>query len=232
MVDPYIAAGAKPVKQAEIRGPSYDTARSKNLAELQGQYLRNQAAALELQRQRENPPQKRLTPAEQAEAQRQAARGKVIGESSAKAEFSLPKVESSAKNALTTLDQLMKHRGMSAAVGMPEPWKGGFGIGNFPGTSAADFANLLEQAQGEAFPQAIEALKGLGAMSEKEAEGAMKALQVMRTSTSENRFRQAAQTYANKVSQAVKIARQQARMGTVPYSYDQLMAEKARRGGK
>lgn len=220
----------------KLRGPSSRPTQTvpeqKSLADLEGQYLRNRAAALELQRLRENPPQKRLTPAEQAEAQRQAARGKVIGESSAKAEFSLPKVESSAKNALNTLGQLMKHRGMSAAVGMPEPWKGGFGIGNFPGTSAADFANLLEQAQGEAFPQAIEALKGLGAMSEKEAEGAMKALQVMRTSTSENRFRQAAQTYANKVSQAVKIARQQARMGTIPYSYDQLMAEKARRGGK
>lgn len=209
------------------------TAEAKDLADLQAKYLQTEKEAEELRRLRQTPlPQKRLTPAEQAEAQRQASRGKVIGESSAKAEFSLPKVESSAKNALTTLDQLMKHRGMSAAVGMPEPWKGGFGIGNFPGTSAADFANLLEQAQGEAFPQAIEALKGLGAMSEKEAEGAMRALQVMRTSTSENRFRQAAQTYANKVSQAVKIARQQARMGTVPYSYDQLMAEKARRGGK
>lgn len=203
-----------------------------DLVDLEKKYLDIRKANLEYQRALANPPQPNLTPAQKAEAQRQIARANIIGQSSAKAEFSLPKVESSAKNALTTLDQLMKHRGMSAAVGMPEPWKGGFGIGNFPGTSAADFANLLEQAQGEAFPQAIEALKGLGAMSEKEAEGAMKALQVMRTSTSENRFRQAAQTYADKVSQAVKIARQQARMGTVPYSYDQLMAEKARRGGK
>lgn len=209
------------------------TAEAKDLADLRAKYLQAQRDQEELNRLRRTPlPQKRLTPAEQAEAQRQAARGKVIGESSAKAEFSLPSVEQSSRNALNTLGQLMKHPGMSAAVGLPNPFKGGFGIGNVPASSAADFANLLEQAQGEAFPQAIEALKGLGAMSEKEAEGAMKALQTMRTSTSENRFRGAAQTYANKVSQAVKIARQKARMGVLPYSYDQLMAEKARRGGK
>lgn len=212
--------------------PTQTVPERKNLADLQAAYLRNRAAELDYRRSLENPPQKKPTPQQQAELNRQSARGTIIGQNAAKAEFSLPKVESSAKNALATLDQLMKHPGMTAAVGLPNPFKGGFGVGNVPGTSAADFGNLLEQAQGEAFPQAIEALKGLGAMSEKEAEGAMKALQTMRTSTSENRFRGAAQTYANKVAQAVKIARQQARMGVIPYSYDQLMAEKQRRAGR
>jgi len=230
-----MATTPKPLPK--FRGPAASASQptvpeQANLADLQKKYLDIENARLNYQRSLANPPQKPQSAMEKADTQRQVARGNIIGQQAAKAEFSLPKVESTSKNALATLGQLMSHPGFSATVGMPNPFKGGLGFTEVPFTEAADFSNLLEQARGEAFPQAIEALKGLGAMSEKEAEGAMKALQVMKTSTSEDRFRQAAQTYANKVSQGLKVARQQARMGVIPYSYDQLMAEKARRGGK
>ena len=119
---------------------------------------------------------------------------------------------------------------------MPNPFRGGLGVGTVPGTSARDFSNALESVKRGAFMQAYESLKGSGAISGAEGTAATEALANMQTSTSESQFKTELQRFMNIVANGVKVARQQSRMGASPYTYDQLMAEKQRRaaakGGK
>jgi len=156
-------------------------------------------------------------------------RANIIGETSGKAEAGLPKAETSAKTALQQLDNLMKQPGFEAAVGLPNPFRGGFGIGTVPGSSARDFTSALEQVKTGAFLQAIEALRGTGAISEAEGKAATAALNRMSTSTSENEFKRAAQDYANVVTNGLNVGRKTARLGNTQFSYAQLKAEQERR---
>jgi hypothetical protein len=60
---------------------------------------------------------------------------------------------------------------MSAAVGVPNPLRGGFGSwGSLPGSPAADFSARLATVKAKIFLPAVQALRGMGALSN--AEGA------------------------------------------------------------
>lgn len=211
--------------------PSQTVPERKSLAELQAAYLRNRAAELDYQRSLQNPPQKPATAQEKIVQSQLTARAAKIGKRTADAEVDLPGAITSANSAIKLVDGLLKHPGFKAAVGAPEPWKGGFGIGTLPWTPARDFVNRLEKAQGGVFMQARQGLKGAGQVTDFEGKKAEQALSGMKTATSEEEFRRSAQEYVDAIRNGVEIMRKQARMGVTPYTYDQLMAEKARRSG-
>lgn len=219
----------------KLRGPSSRPTQTvpekKSLADLEAAYLRNRTAALELERLRQNPPQKELTPQQKIVANQLNARAATIGKRAGGTEVDLPGAITSANSAIKLVDSLLKHPGFSAAVGAPNPFKGGFGIGNIPGTPAGDFVSRLDRAQATAFMQARQSLKGAGQVTDFEGKRAETALSGMKTATSEEEFRRNAQEFADAIRNGVEIMKKQARMGVTPYTYDQLLAEKARRSG-
>ena len=96
---------------------------------------------------------------------------------------------SNAAMAYTTIDKMLKHPGIDTAVGLTsltDPR-------NFiPGTSAQGAKALIEQAQGQAFMQAFETLKGGGQITEKEGEKATMAIARLKTAQNEADFKAAA----------------------------------------
>jgi len=155
-------------------------------------------------------------------------RGEVIGAKAAEQEFALPKVEQSVSRAFQTAQELMKHPGFEAATGLPNPFKGGFGVGNIPGTPAGDYATALKTATAEAFMPAFEALKGAGAISEREGAAAAASLANLGTGMSEAQFKRELQKYVDKLATGLDVARKQAGMGGSPFTYEDLMREKRR----
>jgi len=156
-------------------------------------------------------------------------RGEVIGTKAAEQEFALPKIEQSVSRAFQSAQELLQNPGFEAATGMPNPFKGGFGIGNIPGTPAGDYATALKGAMSEAFTPAFEALKGAGAISEFESKSALAGLANLGTGMSEAQFKRELQKYVNKLATGLDVARKQAGMGGSPFTYEDLMREKRRR---
>jgi len=224
MNDPYARIARPVVSAPTIKERSADqeaAVRAAQLAKLQQDYIRTNQTPL---------PQPPKTPQQLAADAAAQRRGQVIGEEAAKKEFNLPQTERTAKEALNLAQQLAHHPGFEAAVGMPNPFKGGFGFfGNIPGTPAADFMNLHNQALNQTFMSARESLKGAGSVTDFEGKKAESAMAAMKAATSESEYKRALQDYVDAVAAGVQIARQQSRMGASPFTYDQLMAEKARR---
>ena len=218
--------------------PGSTVREAQSLADLQAKYDKAERDREELDRLRRTPiPEAPKPIAEREMEQRRINRANVIGTESAKAEFNLPAVEATATDARRNLRALMGHPGFSAAVGLPDPFSGGFGpIGTVPGTTARGFVNRLDQLKGGAFLQAFNALKGAGAISEVEGKKATDALARMSTSTSEEDFRAAAADFDSVIANGVALSRGKARMGGLPYSKAQIVAEQERRaaarGGK
>jgi len=237
--DPYIKAGARPVTSGgEIRGPGYATAQQKSLADLQKTYAdidarrrqlefeARRVALLEAELARKPPP---VPAAQRVRESMMETRGKVIGTKAAEQEFALPSVEQSVSRAFQSAQELLAHPGFEAATGMPNPFKGGFGIGNVSGTPAGDYATALKGAMSEAFKPAFEALKGAGAISEFESKSALAGLANIGTDMSEAQFKRELQKYVDKLATGLNVARKQAGMGGSPFTYEDLMREKRRR---
>lgn len=72
-------------------------------------------------------------------------------------------VAASFDSALETLDRIATHPGKKAAVGF-----GGTTLSMVPGTSAAGFASQLETFKAQVFLPQVQALKGMGALSDAE----------------------------------------------------------------
>lgn len=236
--DAYVRAGARPLRNApQIRGAGYDTKQQMSAADLEKKYIDIQRERVELDRLRNTPlPQ----PPQPRETAQEKARGAYLGEigtATAKTEYNLPKLEATVSRALKQGAELVKHPGFEAAVGLPNPFKGGLGLGTVPGTPARGFMNRLGQVKGGAFLQAFESLKGAGAITEQEGTKAAAAMAAMETSTSENEFRAALQEYMNIIADGLRVARQQVRTGRAqigatdgnPYSYEAVLAEQRRR---
>lgn len=206
------------------------TAEASKLADLQAKYDKAERDRLELARLKATPlPQAPKTPAQQAAEAYGNKRAAVLGEQAATKEFSLPKMRDISQRALDEGVNLLKHPGFEAAVGMPNPFKGGLGVGTVPFTPARDFNNALDSVKRGAFMQAYEQLRGAGAISGPEGIAATEALANMNTATSEVQFKRELQRFMNIVASGMKVAEKQARMGAAPFSYDQLAAEKQRR---
>ena len=93
------------------------------------------------------------------------------------------------------------HPGFEGVVGMGVP-----GVRFIPGTQAASFDALFRQAEGGAFLQAYESLRGTGQITEIEGSKATSALTRMERSQSEAEFVKAAREFADVIRGAVARA--------------------------
>ena len=104
------------------------------------------------------------------------------------------------------------HKGFQDAVGAT--WKPGFRF--IPGTDASDFQSYQDQIEGAAFLSAFEALKGGGAISEKEGSKATAAKLRMKLAQSEVEYVKAAREFQEVVRTGVENARQKFGAGGAP----------------
>ena len=236
--DPYAGTGAVFSSPSEIRGPGYDTARQKDLIELAAKQ-----AAMEAERRRLAMDQARLErdllkplpeapkPAIQVTRENMMkARGDVLGRKAAEVEMSLPTSEQTVSNAFTAAKNLLAHRGFEAAVGAPNPFRGGFGpLGTVRGSRARDFETALETYKNKLYPQAIAALRGTGPVATAEGEKMLASLANLEPGASEDEFKRQLQESVDTLAQNLNIARKQASMGGSPFGYEDLMREKRRR---
>lgn len=144
------------------------------------------------------------------------ARLKARGESQAKFEIAAPQAIADANQAIGLIDQMVgsktgeigPHPGLGEAVGF------GFGTRFVPGTPAASFQALFDQVQGGAFLQAYEALRGGGAITEKEGQKATSARNRMSLAQSESEFIKAAREFQDVLRTGIRRAESRAAGGT------------------
>ena len=157
--------------------------------------------------------------------QQAMAKSKATGEALAKGEVAakqaLPGVITNAMIAVNAVDDMIgkqavkdasgkviqpataPHKGFQDAVGAT--WKPGFRF--IPGTDASDFQSYQDQIEGAAFLSAFEALKGGGAISEKEGSKATAAKLRMKLAQSEVEYVKAAREFQEVVRTGVDNAR-------------------------
>lgn len=230
MADPY-SRYARPVSAAPTikeRAADQDAAiRAAQLAKLRQDYERTNKTPLP------QPTQPRETPQEKG---RSAYLGE-IGTSTAKIDMNLPKLEQVTRRAIREGADLVRHPGFTAATGLPNPFKGGFGLFTVPGTPARGFINRLGKVKSGAFLSAFEGLKGAGAITEQEGAKATAAMAAMDTATSESDFKAALQDYLDVLASGYNTAKTQVQRGRAqigvgdanPFSYEAVLAEQRRR---
>jgi hypothetical protein len=115
----------------------------------------------------------------------EAAAQEKIGEAQGPARVALPAAENTTKRALTMLDQLEKHPGFSDGVG--------FIVGRLPAMTpkAADFRERVEQVDAMVFGDAVEVMRGLGALTDREGPKVTAARARLKTAKSEEDFKTA-----------------------------------------
>lgn len=172
-----------------------------------------------------------LTLEEVATRAEQIAEAKKTGENRAEAKQRLPAAISATNNALGLIDTLVNHPGMPAVIGMPDPFKGGFGFADVPGSPAAGFRTRLKQLEGGAFLEAFNTLRGGGQITEKEGEKATSALLRAQTAQSEDEFRVAMQDYKNVLLSGISRLRAQAAGSTVPIPTSAVPTRESAGGG-
>lgn len=163
--------------------------------------------------------------------QQQMAQAKATGEAIAKgnvaAQQALPGIIANATTAIDNIDSMIgkqavkdasgkviqqgtkAHPGFQDAVGAT--WKPGARF--IDGTAASDFQTMQDQVEGAAFLSAFEALKGGGAISEKEGAKATAARLRMKLSQSESEYVRAAREFQDIVRQGVENAKSKAGAG-------------------
>ena len=152
------------------------------------------------------------------------ATGEAIAKNDVAAKQALPKIISDAQLALDVVDQMVGKQEVRDAKGKliqaataPHP---GFqdavgatylpGARFVPGTQAASFQALQNQVEGTAFLSAFEALKGGGAISEKEGEKATAARMRMTLAQNEGEYIKAAREFQDIVRKGVENAQRKA----------------------
>ena len=135
-------------------------------------------------------------------------------QSQAEAKKAFPGLQQKAKSAISNVESLMQHPGMSGVVGMPGSLSGiAYKIFDkaMPATNEADFNARLEQLGGQQFLQAFESLKGGGAISEVEGKKASSAIsRLMNTGQSEDSYRRAGQEVIDIYNRGLETARKAA----------------------
>jgi hypothetical protein len=118
--------------------------------------------------------------------------------------------------------ELVNHPGFSVSVGASaQP-----GFQFVPGSDKASFYALFEQVQGKAFQQAVETLRGTGAISDYEAKSATAAITRMSLSQNEQEFIKAKHEF---VSQMKRYAdRSATKIGEAPIYGEKTMSEQAK----
>jgi hypothetical protein len=161
------------------------------------------------------------------------AEANVLGAKSAEQRMALPGLETTVAAAFKGAKDLLAHPGFEATVGMPNPFKGGFGpLGTVRGTPARDFQTLLNTYTSKLFPAAVATLRGTGPISNVEGQKALESLANLPTDTSEAEFKRQLQTSVDTLAREVDVARKKASMGGSPFTYEELMREKRARDAK
>jgi hypothetical protein len=138
--------------------------------------------------------------ADRQERARQTAVGKAQGE----AQAGLPGAIQTAQNALDIIQRLRTHPGRSFGTG-------GTGlVPPIPGTQQRDFISMLDQAKGQAFLEAYQALKGGGAITEVEGQKATQAIGRLERTQSEAGFLAALNDLEAVIRRGVEVARSRA----------------------
>jgi uncharacterized protein (TIGR02594 family) len=116
-----------------------------------------------------------------AETKAQEAQGDIEG----KAKKALPNAESITTRALARIEAVEKHPGMSSAVGFVQ--------GRLPALTptAADFRERIEEIKATVFIDSVEAMRGLGALTEREGPKLEAAKSRLSTAKSEEDFKAA-----------------------------------------
>jgi len=140
-------------------------------------------------------------------------RGQIYGETRAKAEIDLPKLEDQGGLLIKQVEKLVNSPGFEGSVGLKNPLTGSFGFGlTVPGSPAADFKNLHDQIAGQQFLQAFETLKGGGQITQIEGQKATDAISRMKTNSSEREFRKAADEFMSVIRSGIDRARNNVRI--------------------
>lgn len=111
--------------------------------------------------------------------------------------------------AIGTADRLMKHPGLSSAVGVKGLTGGLLGGWVVPGTDAADFNAELDAMKAQVFLPMVQSMKGMGALSNAEGDKLTAAIGALSTKQSENQFKAS----LNRIIQDLKTYKQRGMPG-------------------
>jgi hypothetical protein len=140
----------------------------------------------------------------------QQSAGRASGKMQGEAQGALPNVRMRGQQALDTIDAMKTHPGLQGAVGNIQ--------GRLPNAMLGDderaFVAYANQAQGQAFLQAFEALKGGGVITEIEGLKAEQSLSRMERAQSEQDFMAALNDFQDVIRQGMAVA--QERAGATP----------------
>lgn len=161
------------------------------------------------------------------------AKQKKIGDLQAEALSALPGAQLKVQTALSAINNMIgdttvdtsgnivygknkPHAGFVEAVGMPS-YTNAFGFtGMFPGSDVQNFKTEFAKVGGQAFLQAVETMRGTGALSEAEGKKATEAITSMSLSQSEKEFIKAANEFKEAVSRGYAASQQKA--GVLPFN--------------
>jgi len=145
-----------------------------------------------------------------AQAEALKTEGEILGKDIGEKRVNMGKSEQGADYLITKINELITHPGFEVSVGATvQP-----GFQFIPGTDRADWSARFKEIQGQSFLQAIENLRGMGALSNLEGETATKAIQRMSTSQSEREFRAAAKDFQDIIKRG--IDRNRVKLGQQP----------------
>ena len=149
---------------------------------------------------------------------------RVEGEAKTQAEgrANLGQALQQAELALDVIGQIRNHPGRQSRLGLTAM------LPAIPGTAGKDFDALVEQAKGQVFLQATQALRGLGPMTEQEGKAATSALARLNQAQSPEGFMKALDDFERIIQGQVSKARSKA--GVAQPSADQAREELRRRG--
>jgi hypothetical protein len=129
-----------------------------------------------------------------------------VGEAAGAAQAGLPDYQLSIQNATSLIDSIESSRDLEAVTGMLQ--------GRAPGLyqGATDTIANIDELVNKTFPLAIEALRGLGAMSEMEGQAAMRSLANLDRKKGTPAFREELKQLKQLLADKLEVARQKAGM--------------------
>jgi len=137
----------------------------------------------------------------------------------------LPQVMQQGKTLINSINEMIgakdaqgkvivpEHKGLKDVVGTMIPYE--YKLGQ-SGTPAADFKSLYDQVKGGAFLEAVQRMKGTGAISEIEGTKATAALTAASTAQSPDAFRKEMSKFRDAIQTSMDIATTKAGKGRIP----------------
>lgn len=137
----------------------------------------------------------------------QQSSGRSAGKAQGEAQGALPNALMRGQLALDTVDTMLEHPGLESAVGAFQ--------GRLPGVAGDQkaFVEYANQAQGQAFMQAFESLKGGGQITEVEGLKAEQAMARMNRAQSEEDYKRALQDFRDVIERGMQTAQSRAGQG-------------------